>query len=310
MSEVVAENAPVCGRKVFFVNPSYKIRTHFVDILRNQEYEVYTIDKWRDVKNYLRQNPDSICFFGIDSQLTIPAWTAMAASFENDPVLKTCILGFMTEQSFKDTGTALKILNAAHLKAGITTLGGMGGGALELVERKVQGVLDMNGAKGRRQYVRCSCFHEEAFIYLSNTDAAGKTTMFQEKVVDISSATIAVNLPTFLHGTLKKGSWLRNVIITLNGRQITTNLQVFLLKNIAQDVEIAILTYSEKLDSINRSIIKNFVIDTLQKQVNMSINGLAEDNTDYALIAQNEQYLLDLVERRKPKDDGKDNKKK
>lgn len=307
MSEVTVDNGknPPFGRKVFFVNPSYKVKTHFIDKLREEEYEVYSIESWKDVKSYLSKNPESICFFGIDSQLTIPAWTSLVSSFKKDPVLNSCICGFLSESSLKDIEKNLEIFNKVNLMAGVNSLAG----DIEKTELRLRQILNVNGAKGRRQFVRCSCFNEEAYVYLTTTSDAGISIMHQFKIVDISTATVAIEIPASFKGKLKKNQWIHSTKIVLKGKQIDTNLRVFLLKTTPRGTEIGIMTYSEKFGEGEKGFIKGFVHETLKKQMDMSINGMPEDKTDYASIARNEE-MEHSIAKTKEEDKKKEEEKK
>ncbi|MBQ6567587.1 MAG: hypothetical protein IJL80_11080 [Treponema sp.] len=286
MSEVAGKSNPPFGRKVFFVNPSFKVQTKMLNVLRENEYEVYIIQKWRDVKNFLSKNPDSVCFISVDSQMPLLSWMAMVDSFSKDKVLSTIICGFLTENAVKDSG---KVMEIVRLEAGYNTTSGDEMRVLKVL----QNVLDVFGAKGRRQHVRCSCFKENAFVYFTLTDAGGNPSMFQMKIVDISSATVAVEVPEVLRGKLKVGIVFQSVIITLNGRQLNIGLRVFLMKRTEKDTEIAIFAYPSSFSSEAKTYIRNFIFTTLQKEMDRSINGMSEDKTDYNLEAQSFQLLKD-----------------
>lgn len=300
MSEVVKNNPPF-GRKVFFVNPSFKVQSKMLNVLRENEYEVYIIQKWRDVKNLLGKNPDSVCFISVDSQMPLLSWMAMVDTFSKDKVLSTIICGFLTENAIKDSA---KVMEVVHLDAGYNTTSGDESKVL----RVLQNVLDVYGAKGRRQHVRCSCFKENAYVYFTLTDAGGNPAMFQMRIVDISSATVAVEVPEVLRGKLKVGIVFQSVIITLNGRQLNTGLKVFLMKKTEKDTEIAIFSYPSNLTYEAKTYIRNFIFGTLQKEMDRSINGLPEDKTDYNIEAQSFQLLKD-AHAAGVKLDGKEEKK-
>ena len=53
---------PIFGRKIYFINPPYAIKTTLIDRLRALEYEAYYIHDPRSAKAILENNPDSICF--------------------------------------------------------------------------------------------------------------------------------------------------------------------------------------------------------------------------------------------------------
>ena len=286
MSEAAGKKNPPFGRKVFFVNPSFKVQSKLLNVLRENEYEIYVIQKWRDVKNFLSKNPDSICFISVDSQMPLMSWMAMVDSFSKDKVLSTTICGFLTDNSIKNSS---KVMEVIHLDAGFNTTSGDESKVLVALKN----ILEVYGAKGRRQHVRCSCYRESAFVYFTLHDTGGNPTMFQMKIVDISSATVAVEVPDILKGKLKIGTAFPSVIITLNGRQLNTGLKVFLLKQTEKQTEIAIFSYPSVMGMEARSYIRNFIFGTLQKEMDRCINGMKEDKTDYNIEAQSFQLLRD-----------------
>ena len=286
MSEVVDKNPPPpFGRKVFFVNPSFKVQSKIVAALRENEYEVYVIRRWRDVKNYMTKNPDSICLISVDGQMSVQAWMAMCKNFAKDKILSTIICGFLTENALK---SAARLAYSGKLAAGYNSTAG----DEEHVFRTLKGILDVHGAKGRRQYVRCSCFRENAFVYLTVADAGGNPSMFQMKIVDISTATVAVEVPDVFKGKFRQNLWIQNAVIVLNGRQVDTALQVFLIKQTPKGNEIAILSYYSAMPKESKTCIRHFVFDTLQKEMERSINGMPEDRTDYNIEAAGYQLVI------------------
>ena len=81
------ENRDLYGKKIYFVSPPYSIRNHVIPLLRNMEYEVYTIDNYRDLKNILRKNPYSVCLINLDSHLTTYGWYVFVDEFKDDEKL-------------------------------------------------------------------------------------------------------------------------------------------------------------------------------------------------------------------------------
>lgn len=286
MSEVVDKNPPPpLGRKVFFVNPSFKVQSKIVAALRENEYEVYVIRRWRDVKNYMTKNPNSICLISVDGQMSVQAWMAMCKNFSKDKILSTTICGFLTENALKSSA---RLAYSGKLAAGYNSTAG----DEEQILRVLKGILDVHGAKGRRQYVRCSCFRENAFVYLTVADAGGNPSMFQMKIVDISTATVAVEVPNIFKGKFRQNLWIQNAVIVLNGRQVDTALQVFLIKQTPKGNEIAILSYYSAMPRESKTCIRHFVFDTLQKEMERSINGMPEDRTDYNIEAAGYQLVI------------------
>ena len=92
------DNIEIFGRKIFFLNPAFPIRNDVIPTLQSKEYEVYVIDSYKDAKNILRKHKKSMCFINVDAQLPTGAWFNFIKSFEEDEILKTVIIGIMSER--------------------------------------------------------------------------------------------------------------------------------------------------------------------------------------------------------------------
>ena len=177
---------PTLGRKVFFLSPSYAL-TEVIASLRSMEYEVYTIDNYRDAKNILIQNPDSICIVTIDSQMHLPMWAAFVASFNSQKDLGNIILGIFSERYRMES--IQSAFDNAQLKAGITLYDDQH--KLEDVLKNFVQQLERFGAKGRRAHVRVACaLDKTAMMYWIET----QNCMHQLKLLDISTVAAAVGI--------------------------------------------------------------------------------------------------------------------
>src|SRR5574344_206655 len=177
MAEEAHRDNPVYGRKVFFLNPPYSVRKYVITSLQEMEYEVYTIDDYRDAKNILRHYKDSICFVNIDETLTADSWFNFITSFENDESLNSIFLGVVSERMRKSDKDLF--LLKTKIPAGFIPLNGK----IDDITETFRGILEINGAKGRRQYVRASCANDKDAILLYTTDSK----MYQMKLLDLSS---------------------------------------------------------------------------------------------------------------------------
>ena len=296
---------PDFGRKVFFLNPSYKTRKYIVSELRIQEYEVYEIDNYKTAKNILRHNPHSILFINSDSQMVLGAWVAFIKSFSDDAILKTIKTGILSERI--DEQNAKMIFDMVDIEAGITSLSG----EIEKVLEVIKSLLDMHGAKGRRRYVRCSCTGDKAaqLFWTQNI-------MHQFKILDISSVTLAVRIPNTLNFTLKEGHELTNTQVVLGKRVLTHNLTVYIIKDTPAG-HIAILTYDSGTALSFKALIREFIAQTLHNKIIASINNEPEDTVDYTMLAKQDNIMLEFNKTRensskasekksaeKPSDDG------
>ena len=296
----MAENkttVEITGRKIFFINPSYKIKNNIIATLHELEYEVYTIENWRDVKNLLRLCPDSICFFGVDSQLPLGNWMAMIRTFQSDDVLSSMVCGLLTERPLKETREAMSAFNEVKLDAGVNTLNGN----IETVKSILINIIESNKAKGRRHFVRCPCFGErDAKVFLTFSNG-NQTLMHEMKILDISIATIFVRIPQALSGKLWKGESLPRATVVLETRQFLTDLVVKAEQSLPDGNGLAILVYGGRLSPNEHRDVRSYIERTLQKQLMTKINGKEEDNTDYGLLARNSKTLVTAEKSSAPK---------
>ncbi len=276
-------HAPEFGRKIFFLNPSYKIKHHVITELREQEYEVYEIDNYKYSKNILRHNPESILFVNTDSTMVLTTWLAFLKTFADDDRLKTTKIGILSERIDQDK--AQLFFDSLDIEAGITSLSG----DLTKVLDVIKGILDMLGAKGRRNYVRYSCVNDKSVqMFWTYSDK-----MHQFKVLDLSSVTLAVRIPSTLPVQLHVSYILDNAQVVLGTRVISMRLITYLLKD-SPHGKIAIFLYDRSTAPALKTAIKGFISQSLQKQLISAINNETEDSTDYLSLAKQDSLISEL----------------
>ncbi len=278
---------PVSGRKVFFVNTSFAVTSTLVPELRDREFEVYTVESYKDIKNMLRQNPDSICLFNTDSQLSPAAWVSFFRSFKKEIALRSAIIGILSDRMKEGEDHLFKDENVEY-KAGIHTVGK----DLNVLTNTMEMLLTDLGAKGRRQYVRVSCFKEKKTLLFWMSDTDRRNIMHQMKILDISSMTVAVKVPETLERELFEGKVLSSCNLVLNSKQTIADLRVFMIKKTPHG-KVAILLLDDTTGSPIRTIIKKFIAETLQNNMILSINDMSRDNEDYAEQAKIDKLPLE-----------------
>lgn len=279
---------PVFGRKVFFLNPPYSIKKVVLGKLQELEYEIYVIEDYRDAKNILRHYKDSICFINVDEQLSSDAWFNFITSFEKDESLKSIFLGIISERMKKPDKDMFML--KANIPAGFISLTG----SLNDITETLQGILEINGAKGRRQYVRAQCAADKTamLFYTSN----GK--MYQMKLLDISSVGSAVILPFQYKDLVQPNSIMREVTLTLGTKQVQLSTAVFAIKESEKFLTLVLLFLKGTPYTV-RSIIRDFVFDTLNKEMFSAITGEKKDDTNYNLKLSEDKkkddaFLIDI----------------
>lgn len=273
---------PVFGRKVFFLNPSYNIKKLVIKQLQENEYEIYTIDDYKDAKNILRHFPDSICLINIDEQLTTEQWFNFIVSFEQDTTLSSIFLGILSSHSRKSEKEHF-LLHASIPAGFIPTNGGM-----ETLVETIQGILDLNGAKGRRQYVRAKCDHDLTASLTTTVDGMQKSF----HLLDISTVGLACSLSQKNAALFQPNSILRDVTIILSQKKMQCSCAVFAVKQIGENYSLVLLFMKGTAFSI-KATIREYVSRNLQYQMRLAIDGEKQDNTDYNIPAELQREYSD-----------------
>jgi hypothetical protein len=279
---------PIFGRKVFFLNPPYSVRKVVLGNLQEMEYEIYVIDDYKDAKNILRHYKDSICFINVDEQLTPEAWFNFVTSFEEDEILKTIFLGIITERLRKADKDQFML--KANIPAGLIPLNGR----LDDITETFNGILEINGAKGRRQYVRAQCAKDPNAVLFYTV--GGK--MYQFKLLDISSVGTAAILPPQFKDLLQPNSVMRDITISLGTKQLVLSAAVFAIKENEKFLTLVLLFMKGTLSS-TKSVIREYIFKTLSNDMLNSITGEMQDSNNYdykprEVKKNDDAFLLDV----------------
>lgn len=265
---------PIVGRKVFFVNPPLYVENYLHLELKQHEYEVYIISDFRYTKAALRHFPDALCFIFIDDEMTYDEWFNFIQSFQNEETLKTIFVGLMSAAIPKAQHE--RFLMNLSLPGGFIMLTEFKGSAL--IE-KIVGILDLNGAKGRRKYLRWDCTSEDTPI---NGYFANGSQLLQVSIVNISSVGFVCYYPVSYGDALKKNTLIQSFSITLGRRSIVTPSVVFETKRVDANKFISIMLFSKHVGQDDRKVIKNYVFDQLQDRFEKLVFAAAPDIEDYS----------------------------
>ena len=269
---------PIIGRKVFFVNPPLYVENYLHLELRQHEYEVYIISDFRYTKAALRHFPDALCFIFIDDEMSYDEWFNFILSFQKDPVLKTIFVGLMSANIPKQVHE--KFLMNLSLPGGFIMLTEFKGSAL--IE-KIVGILDLNGAKGRRKYLRWDCSATDTPI---NGYFANGSQLLQVSIVNISSVGFVCYYPVSYGDALRKNALVPSFSITLGRRSIVTPSVVFDTKRVDATKSVSIMLFSKHVGQDDRKVIKNFVFEQLQDRFEKLVFAGQPDVDDYSNKAQ------------------------
>ncbi|MCR5724947.1 MAG: hypothetical protein K6G80_07675 [Treponema sp.] len=266
-----ARDNPVFGRKVFFLNPPYQITQFVVSRLRDDEYEIYVIDDYKDAKNILRHYPDSICFINIDSKLTLEEWLNFVVSLEREEALKSIFLGIITKGMRASDKTHFML--HTNVPAGFLSFNG---NVTELTATLSE-ILNLNGARGRRQSVRASCEHDATASITLPTPIGDRAF----HMIDISSVGIAARAPAAYAPVFKPNTLFRNAPIHFGSNHVQGTLALYAIKQQEKSITLIFLFTAGTPNSV-KSIIRQYVAENLQYEMRMAIDGEPKDETDYS----------------------------
>lgn len=263
---------PMFGRKVFFVNPPMGFDVAVIKKLRESEFEVYEIKNIKYIKSVLRKYENALCFINIDGLLSVNEWYNFVKSFKIDDTLKSIFIGVMS--GFASTGERGKFLINLSLPGGFTNLSQP---PEKLVEH-FKGILQINGAKGCRQYVRLNCAERDdinGYMALGNN-------LFSFKVLDISVVGFACSYNKKEMHVFPKNSIHKDISLTIGRKSFVSPVVAFdtQLKN---DQGFTVMLFTKEFPSSDRAIIQNYIFKVLDEQFEQTYKLAMPDYTDYTV---------------------------
>ena len=264
---------PIVGRKVFFVNPPLYVENYLHLELKQHEYEVYIITDYKYTKSALRKFPDALCFIFIDDELSYDEWFNFILSFQKDEKLKTIFVGLMSAIIPKPQYE--KFMMNLSLPGGFIMLNEFKGSALI---DKIVGILELNGAKGRRKYLRLDCEPTNTI----NGYFATKSQLLQVSILNISSVGFTCCYPKSYGEALAKNMLVPSFSITLGRRSIVTPSVVFDVKVVDANRLFAIMLFTKQVGEDDRKVIKNYIFEKLEEKFQKLIFSNQPDVEDYS----------------------------
>lgn len=274
MAEQNESELDIFGRKIFFLNPAYPVKKEIMSRLQAQEYEVYTIESYREAKPLLRKNPNSLLFVNIDAQLTHAAWFNYIRTYDRDDILATIKICVISERiKASDVAIFNKFVNMVSDVIEFNE-------GIEGVAKQIQKILDETNAKGKRQYVRANLTHDKDASLFWNHGSK----MHQLKLLDLSSVGMAVKCPPVLENQIiAKNFLLQDVTMRLGPKQMVVEAVIYGIKSTPEGTLWILLLLPSTPPSIKEEI-RTYVSKTIEEKMITSINGERKDDEDYALL--------------------------
>lgn len=260
------------GRKVFFVNSPYFVTNTIIPRLTELEYEVYTLDTYMLVKPVLKKYPDSICFLNIDCEdLSYDEWFNFASSFEDDEVLSTIMFGVICQHTPRNERE--RFMMDIQLPAGVIQYIP----DLDTLFSHFKQILDINGAMGKRKYIRADC-GKNPRIYAEIDLRVKKVPLL---IQNISSVGIAC-FGNETHVKLLEDKTVYRTVLYLENQAIPGSL-VVLTKRVVDGHIIIIMLFGQGFGLSSRSMIREFIRKRIQSNLNQELTGIGLDQTDYSV---------------------------
>lgn len=260
------------GKKVFFLNPTLMIENNVVSRLREMEYEIYIIRDYRDAKPILSEYENSLCFINIDDELSYKEWFNFVKSFEYDSSLESIFLGILSAKAKPEVKEQFVL--KTKLPGGFVNISDH----LEIVINTIEKILDLNGAKGRRKFIRLDC---EGSNTVTATSLIGDK-MVDYKLQDLSIAGFAARISPNMAPLFEKGRGIGGISIKLGIRSVSVDVTVFAVKNDGRNCVVVFLlspnTHIRILDEIRK-----FIHKSLQAMMDSLVDSTIKDLTDYTI---------------------------
>lgn len=268
------ESSRAFGRKVFFVCPNFAMKSILIPRLVENEYEAYIVEKYQDAKNVLRMYDESICFVCVDEEMTHEAWLNFLYSCENDETLKS--ISFASLSATIPRPLKKKYMDSLSLAAGFIPMNE----SIEDLYDLIENILKVNGAKGRRQYVRSSCAGDSNAIMLVQQNAKA----YKLEMLDVSVAGAAVSIDMADKAAFAPNSVLRNTSVTLGTRSFAIDAVIYAVIQTENFCKLVLL-FIQPVSPVVKQNIHAYIASSLKQEIDSIIMSSSPDNTDYAHLA-------------------------
>ncbi|MCR4627170.1 MAG: hypothetical protein K5640_05940 [Treponema sp.] len=273
---MASNDISIKGRKVFFLNLSVDVKERLSEALRKEEYEVYILDDYRYAKTILRQFPESILFLQIDehdmNRLTTNQWFNFLNSFSEDDNLCEVLLGVMSKRM--STSMQNYFMSNLPLAAGIIAIRNLDQGILAQMRK----ILDLNNAKGRRQYVRARC-PDNSYDYLKCSINGFDYSL---KLNDLSCAGISCYLPVGATPNFQQNAVLNNMTLMVGiNTKIVCSAAIFAVKPLNEKTSLLILLLLPSTTTNAKNLIREHVFEILQGEIDSIAFGKPMEETEY-----------------------------
>lgn len=235
------------------------MQNNVLEILVDNEYEVYLVHDHVKMAKVAEKFPDSIIFINIDEALGLDEWEQYIQELMNGEKTKGIQTGIVTYNN--DVNVARKFLMELMVPCGYIVLS-LG---LEKSVSILLKMLEANEAKGRRKFIRATSAEAENTKF----NVMHKGIFYTGKILDISIAGMAAVFDTLADLELK--AEINDIQLVLRG--IICRVSGIFAGNRHDDKNCCIIIFTEMEDK-TREKIHSYIYKQLQDEMNRLFKDL------------------------------------
>lgn len=260
------------GHKVIFLNPDFPGHGDVFKDLRENEYEFYLLENYRDAKSVLREYKSSICIIYADDGTTKRKMINFILSCSKDDSVNSTLFYLLTSELVSKEKKALE--QAQNCYHGMIALNSRTPFMIQAIKQQLE---DKN-AKGRRQYVRVSCSADREAIALAEINGR----LFKFKMHDISIVGSACTVEERFASVFTKGTLIPSVTLIFDKNQISVGevavYAVFPSNGLAK----LVLLFKNALSGENKAFVHKYIAESFESDINAIIKSRPRDEEDYS----------------------------
>ena len=266
-NEAPSRENPKFGRKVFFLNPPLSFDKGIIEPLRDEEYEIYVLPDIPTTKPILLENKDAMLFINIDHTMTFKQWFNYILSFREDPVLRTIFIGVVSERA--TTSDQQLFLEHLTLQCGFQIISS----STAILLKNFQKILELNGAKGNRKYIRLDCKD----INVVSACFINDNKLYEIQINNISSVGFACTFDERSAPLFKENAVFNNISFTFGRTTIVCPSVVFRIMD-----STAVFLFTNAMPLRYKEAIRKFIHTVLIKKFDIHAkNTMMKDMTNY-----------------------------
>ena len=209
-------------------------------------------------------------FIDIDAELSYSEWYNYMKSFSVIPELQGIYLGIVTQSAgWEDKD---KFLMNIRLPGGFTQIV-----KKEKTLENFAAILDLNGAKGRRKYLRLDTRTErDVSGYLTSQ---GK--LYTINIKDISSVGFAIIYKQELMPLFQKNTLIRNLCLSAGRKSMVCSCIVFNTQVNPDGSAMSVLMLTNENPDSTKIYIRDYIFQKFDAKMNTLIENVEKDDTRY-----------------------------